>query len=649
MDTKSQTDLAQADLAEADLGVGRLLVRHGAIGAAQLDEALELSHRWRAPLADVLMSRWWLRADVYSRAFAAWSGLRFVRLSLEPPDRALLDAADASLYARRLAIPWRRVDGVLLVAAPRPDPELLLFARAKWGPAIDFVVTSKTDVIQATQDAFRDELSHAAVMELAEADPDVSARQVLTRRQAIALYLALSALAAGLALAPLATLILLNVFMTLFHLGGLLFKLMLVRLGGDGNGASARAMAARVDQLDEADLPVISILVPMFREPDVLPILVRALRDLDYPQARLDIKIVLEEHDHATIAAARAMQLEPIFEIILVPESRPKTKPKACNYALNFARGEFVVVYDAEDKPEPDQLRKVVAAFRAAPDTLACVQCRLNYYNARENWLTRMFTLDYSLWFDLMLPGLQRIGAPIPLGGTSNHFRASVLRELHAWDPFNVTEDADLGMRLAQKGYRVGVIDSTTWEEANCHAGNWIRQRSRWIKGYMMTVLVHTRRPRHLLRSVGPLGVASFLLFVGGTALSGLLNPIYWAIFLAWLVTSTTAFAPLFPPVLLYICLFNLIAGNGLFAWLMMIGPFRRKWTGLAPWALGVGAYWALTSIAAWRGLWQLVFTPFYWEKTNHGISTHTAAEVATAREADRLDREEGAAMPTRG
>ncbi len=633
---------------EADLGVGHLLVKHGAITAGQLEEALARATHWRVPLADALMSRWFLRAEVWSRAVAAWRGLRYVRLAAEPPDRALLDAADASLYARKLAIPWRRENGRLLIATPDPGPATLLYARAKWGAAIDFVVTSKFDVIEAVQKAFRDEFTREAVYGLAEADPEMSARTVLTRRQGVALYLLFSALLAGLALYPLETLIGLNAFMTLFYLGSFLFKLLLVWLGGEGPRDSARAIDARARQLDEASLPVFTILVPMFREPDVLPILARALREMDYPLAKLDIKIVLEESDHETIAAARALKLEPIFEIILVPPSQPQTKPKACNYALNFARGDFLVIYDAEDKPETDQLRKVVAAFERSPPETACVQCRLNYFNARENWLTRMFTLDYSLWFDLMLPGLQRIGAPIPLGGTSNHFRISVLRELRAWDPFNVTEDADLGVRLAQKGYRVGVIDSTTYEEANCNAGNWIRQRSRWIKGYMMTFLVHTRRPRHLLRSIGPVGVASFVFFIGGTAISGLLNPISWAIFLVWLATSTSAFSPLFPPALLYFSLFNLVAGNGLFVYLMMIGPFRRRWTSLAPWALTVGAYWALMSIAAYRGLWQLVFTPFYWEKTTHGLSTHTAGEIESARAADLAERIQEAASPAR-
>jgi cellulose synthase/poly-beta-1,6-N-acetylglucosamine synthase-like glycosyltransferase len=220
---------------------------------------------------------------------------------------------------------------------------------------------------------------------------------------------------------------------------------------------------------------------------------------------------------------------------------------------------------------------------------------------------------------------------PIPLGGTSNHFRIDVLRELHAWDPFNVTEDADLGIRMTQKGYGVRLVASTTFEEANVSQTNWIRQRSRWIKGYMQTFLVHSRRPIHLMRTIGPLGVLGFVFFIGGTMLSGLLNPIFWGIFAAWLITKTTAFDHLFPPVLLYLSLFNLLAGNGMFIFLMMLAPFRRNWLELTPFSLTVIWYWVLMSISAWKGAWQLVTRPFYWEKTNHGLSKHTAAEVAQA------------------
>jgi cellulose synthase/poly-beta-1,6-N-acetylglucosamine synthase-like glycosyltransferase len=344
------------------------------------------------------------------------------------------------------------------------------------------------------------------------------------------------------------------------------------------------------------------------------------------------VKLVLEADDHETIGAAKALGLEGIFEIVLVPPSHPRTKPKACNYALRLARGEYLVIYDAEDKPEPDQLKKAIVSFRKSPPNTVCLQARLNFYNDKENWLTRMFTLDYSLWFDLMLPALDRFRMPIPLGGTSNHFKTSVLRELHGWDPFNVTEDADLGIRLAQKGYRVGVIDSTTFEEANCHIGNWIRQRSRWLKGYMQTWLVHMRKPLRFAKIVGLRGFLAFHLFVGGTVAAALVNPILWVTFLLWIATGSTSFEAIFPPWLMYPSILALILGNSILIYLSAIAPVKRERFDLTVWALTVPLYWILMSIAGWKAVIQLVRCPFHWEKTRHGISKTTAAEIAAAK-----------------
>ncbi len=622
---------------ETELTIGSILVQHDAVLPQQMEESLDQAARWRMPLSDVLLSKWWLREEVYRRAVACYHALPFIRLSHIRVDKSLLDPKDIDFYLAHLMMPTSRNSDHLVIALTDPGPKSLLLARQKWGSAIEFMITSKNDIIGFVQQEFAKELSHRAVYELAEMDPDMSARTVLSRGQAIFLYSILSLLIAGLAFQPILTIIALNAAMTFFYLCSCLFKAVLVIAGSVGQTTSARAIDAQMRQLRDEDLPTYTIFVPMFREPNVLPILVRSLRALEYPFAKLDIKIILEEGDLETLTAVQAQRLEPNFEIILVPPSQPQTKPKACNYALPFARGEYLVIYDAEDKPEPDQLRKVVAAFQNASPRTACIQCRLNYFNANENWLTRMFTLDYSLWFDLMLPGLQKLQVPVPLGGTSNHFRTRVLRKLHAWDPFNVTEDADLGIRLAQRKYEVGVIDSTTFEEANCNGRNWIRQRSRWIKGYMQTLLVHSRRPVQLWRTVGPLGTFSLLLFIGGTAFSGLINPLCWAVFLVWILSSASSVSEFFPSALLFFSLFNLIIGNGLFLYLMMIAPYRRKWTGLSPWALTVMGYWVMMSIAAYKALGQLIFNPFYWEKTEHGLSQQTANELALAHR-DQLE-----------
>jgi len=616
-------------LSPSDRALGDLLVARRVITLAQHDEAVQLAETWNVRLGDALLSRNWMDSRLYYEAYAQNFDLPFVDLLREPPDPTLLSVDEADIYALRLTVPWRQRDGRMVLATAEPGPETVLLARQRWGAAIEFVVASKFDIVLAIQTAFEGALSHRAVFELAELDPEMSARQVFVPAQVVALYFLLSLFLAGLLLAPIATLIALNVAMSAFYLGNFVFKGILISIGGGRSADADQAIAIEARRLRDEELPVFTVLVPMFREPKMLPSLAQALRQLDYPLGKLDIKIVLEAGDQETIEAARTLGLEGVFEIIVVPPSQPQTKPKACNFALRFARGEFLVIYDAEDRPEPDQLRKVVATFRRSPPNTVCLQCRLNYYNVSENWLTRMFTLDYMLWFDQLLPGLERLNIPIPLGGTSNHFKTSVLRELHAWDPFNVTEDADLGVRISEKGYRVGVVDSTTFEEASCDFGNWIRQRSRWMKGYMQTLLVHTRRPLHLARTVGPLGLLGFVFFIGGTVLAGLLNPIFWALYVFWLVAATTGFDPVFPQVLLFLSLFNLLAGNGAFVYLTMLAPVRRGWFQLIPYSLTVFGYWVMISIAAYRGLWQLLRNPFYWEKTQHGVSRYSAAEFA--------------------
>jgi cellulose synthase/poly-beta-1,6-N-acetylglucosamine synthase-like glycosyltransferase len=618
-------------LAPTDRALGDLLVGRRIITLPQLDEAVALAEQWNVRLGDALLSRNWIEPRLYYETYAQNFDLPFVDLIREPPDRGLLRASEADLYANRLTMPWRRGEGRLFIATAEPGPETVLFARQRWGAEIEFVVVSKFDIVFAVQTAFTDALSHRAVFELAEFDPEMSARTVFTAPQMIGAYALSSMILAGLALAPLATLILINIAISIFHLGNFVFKGVLVSVGGGRSADIDETIAIEARALGAEDLPVFTVLVPMFREAAMLPQLAQALRDLDYPLGKLDIKIVLEAGDLETIEAARTLGLEGVFEIIIVPRSEPQTKPKACNFALRFARGEYLVVYDAEDRPEPDQLRKVVATFRRSPPNTACLQCRLNYHNASENWLTRMFTLDYSLWFDQVLPGLERLGMPIPLGGTSNHFRIDILRELHAWDPFNVTEDADLGIRIGQKGYRVGMVDSTTFEEASCRTGQWIRQRSRWIKGYMQTLLVHTRRPLHLVRRAGLLGFLGFVFFIGGTVLAGLLNPIFWLFYVIWLAAAAANFDPIFPQFLLFLCLFNLLAGNGAFTYLIMLAPIRRGWFELIPFSFTLFGYWVLISIAAYKGLWQLIRDPFFWEKTQHGVSRHAAAQATTA------------------
>ncbi|MCW0466328.1 hypothetical protein NB705_003401 [Xanthomonas sacchari] len=557
-------------------------------------------------------------------------GLHFVNLLKQPIDPALFQPEHLADYAQRLVLPWREEDGHLVLAVADPGPEIFAWARATYGEQVRFVGTSKFDIVWSLQQHADAQLTHDALNLLAEHAPEHSARQVITRAQSVFLVALTVVLAAALALWPLVTLIALNTLIAVAFLATFGLKLVLAWRGARRR-IDIKVSDEEVAALGDEDLPVYTVLVPMYKEPDVLPILANALRRLDYPTSKLDVKLVLEADDTETIEAAKALGLEAFFEIIRVPPSQPKTKPKACNYALRFARGQMLTIYDAEDKPEPDQLKRVVAAFRKSPADVACIQARLNYYNADENWLTRMFTLEYTLWFDFYLPALETLRIPIPLGGTSNHFRLDILRKVHAWDPYNVTEDADLGVRLTQQGYRVSVVNSTTFEEANVSIPNWIRQRSRWLKGYMQTWLVHMRDPVQLYRSTGVRGFWGFQLFVGGTFFTALAAPLMWLSYGLWLAVGSKFFDPFFPPALLYLSLLNLLLGNGFLIYMTLVAAFKRDYFRLAPYALTVPLYWLLQSIAAYKGLWQLIRNPFYWEKTTHGISKHMAEERRAA------------------
>jgi cellulose synthase/poly-beta-1,6-N-acetylglucosamine synthase-like glycosyltransferase len=515
------------------------------------------------------------------------------------PAPALQEAE--ALCLTRLFLPC---GSLILTADPSAENRAWLAARF---PGRRIVTVSRACLLARLRDRLAPVLMEEAVFGLARRTPELSASRVLTAGQRL---LAVG-LAAGALLFlwrdPTLLMRLLLAFLSIAFVASGLFRTALAFLSAPsaGDGPLPADMA----------LPRYTILVPLYREAAVLPALLAAMRALDYPPAKLDIKLVVEADDTETYAAAGALARgDSRFEIVPVPAGGPRTKPKAVNYALAFARGEYLVIYDAEDRPEPDQLKKAVARFRGLPRATACLQARLNFYNAEQNWLTKMFALDYAQWFDMLLPGLDRIGVPMPLGGTSNHFRTAVLRDIGGWDAFNVTEDADIGIRLSQLGYRVAMLDSTTFEEAPVAAGAWLRQRSRWLKGYMQTWLVHMRDPLALLRRTGILGFLAFQLFIGGGVMFALANPPLWIAFLAGLLFGWHAGAEAMSGA-------SLVVNNLLLTYLAMMSPRRRGWVGLAPYGLTVVAYWGMVSVAGYRGLAQLVTRPFFWEKTMHGVT----------------------------
>lgn len=377
-----------------------------------------------------------------------------------------------------------------------------------------------------------------------------------------------------------------------------------------------------VTSLTDEELPIYSILCPLYKEAKVLPQFAEAMSALEYPKNKLDVMLLLEEDDTATIDEAKRLNLPSYFRIVIVPDSQPKTKPKASNYGLAMAEGEYVVVYDAEDKPERTQLKKAIIAFSRADESIVCLQAKLNYYNPTHNILTRLFTAEYSLWFEVILPGLQSIHTSIPLGGTSNHFKKADLVRLKGWDPFNVTEDCDLGARLFKAGYMTAVIDSTTLEEANSHVKNWFRQRSRWIKGYMQTYLVHMRNPFSFARDYGWHALI-FQLVIGGKIAFMLINPILWIVTISYFVLNRYVGAyieAIYPAPVFYMAAFSLVMGNFICLYTYMIGCAKRSHYELIKYVFLVPFYWLMISWSACIAVFQLFFKPHYWEKTVHGF-----------------------------
>ncbi|RKS68804.1 hypothetical protein BZB76_5932 [Actinomadura pelletieri DSM 43383] len=464
---------------------------------------------------------------------------------------------------------------------------------------------------------------------------DLSARRLLSGGQAIAG----GALLAGLVVALVADIVVESgaplvwgqcvvALLTAAYVLTLLFRAVLV-------AAAWRSPVITFDDgelrgLSDDALPDYTVLVPLHREAKVLPLLLDRLGRLDYPVDRLQILLLIEEDDDETRAALP--DLDPPFEVVIIPPSRPRTKPKACDIGLARARGEFVVIYDAEDRPDRDQLRKAVLAFRSLPDRTVCVQAELQYWNPWTNWLTRCFAAEYATNFCLWLRSLDLYRLAIPLGGTSNHFRADALADLGGWDPYNVTEDADLGIRIARRGWEVRMMASVTEEEANSRLGNWIRQRSRWIKGYIQTWLVHTRHPLRLWRELGTRRTIAFHLTMGFSTLTTLANPFFWTLTLVYVCTGTRYVQALFAAPTLYSGVTAMVAGNLLVVYCLMAGCMERGLYRAVRVMLTVPLYWALMSVAAYKAVFQLLRPSrrHFWELTDHGLVTHADTSTRT-------------------
>lgn len=539
-----------------------------------------------------------------------------IDLTSAPPDPELLSAYDPLILLKTKSIPWRKFGGQLIFAIADPSE----FALPKTLPSdINSVHYSPADPIlieECILSHFKKDLTaHARNL----CPKEYSCRSLsLTWRTILLCVLAafftfairLPALTMGVILGW--TLII-NTAVSVLRLGALIDQQSKPKLPS--------FIAPKVDNTKKHKHGLsVTLLVPLFDEERVLESLINALLALEYPTSRIDIQLLIEESDIKTRVALENMKLPVHIRLLVIPDDHIRTKPKAMNFALPFCKGDIVGVYDAEDRPEPDQISKFVEHFIAAPADVICLQGCLDFYNSRANWISRCFTIEYAVWFRVLLKELQILNLPIPLGGTTVFFRRDALINIGGWDAHNVTEDADLGMRLSRMGYRCELIDTTTWEEANNRPIKWVRQRSRWIKGFILTWISHMRNPIKLWRDLGGFGFFGFHVMLLSGISANLVNPILWYLFLAHVVGITYPFQ-LLPSAFWFVFMIIMFISEtiGLFVHLKATAPSKRRH--LIPYIFTLPLYWPLGTLAAYKAITEVIVAPFYWDKTSHGHS----------------------------
>jgi cellulose synthase/poly-beta-1,6-N-acetylglucosamine synthase-like glycosyltransferase len=583
--------------------------------------------------ADQVLIRWGvITEENYLRRFARFHGLPFETFADLGRADCLLDDFKLPEAASLGIIPIARNGAKTFVLAPREFASRRIARLAARYPSVAgrTRVTSSERLSEFLERHTGDTLGHFAAEHLAEDFFDLSAAPIPIWRSPFMSFVRhavrLSFFTALFVLAPAFTFGAMSVVLAFWFL---LFTSL--RLAGS---FAPRKRRKRLSRLRDDQLPVYTVVAALYREAKSVATLMRFIDALDYPREKLDIKIVIEPNDLQTRAAIAKLGPMPHVQVIIAPAVGPQTKPKALNCALQFARGTFITVFDAEDRPERNQLREALDVFRSHNDDVACAQASLCIDNTSDSWLARMFTAEYAGQFDVFLQGFSTFEMPLPLGGSSNHFRTSVLREVGGWDPYNVTEDADLGFRLARFNYRSVMFASTTYEEAPARLGAWLRQRSRWMKGWMQTWSVHMRSPLQLWRDAGARGFVTLNIIVGGNVLTALAHPVLLGEVAVQSIRSIfDSSAPSFlEGQFAGLHIATIAAGYLSTIVVGLIGLSRRGLLHEA-WVFALTPiYWIYLSIAAWRALFQLLTDPYLWEKTEHGLarSSRVAARMSS-------------------
>tara|TARA_R110002094_G_scaffold52879_8_gene64269 strand:- start:441 stop:2318 length:1878 start_codon:yes stop_codon:yes gene_type:complete len=600
--------------------IGQILLDANQITEGDLAHALDLQSHVDAPLGEILISEGLAdRQDVLA-ALSRQHQAQLADLDADPPSPALAGQLPSALCLTYRAVPWMVIGDALLVATSRPNSfDQLRTCMGPDGFRLLPVIADERQIQHQISRLYGTELAQKAATRVPSAESCRTWEVAPLRRKAwaggILMICALALLAA-----PMWTL----TFAMLWAFVALLASTVLK--GAAFWSQIAHNTPEQAPPFESTRMPFrmpkVSILVPLLREKEIAGALIRRLSRLTYPKSLLNVVLVLEQGDQVTRTTIARTPLPPWISVIEVPEAnRLTTKPRALNYALDFCEGSVIGVWDAEDSPEPDQIERVVHRFQSAPANVACLQGILDYYNSRANWLSRCFTIEYAAWWRIILPGIARLGLVIPLGGTTLFFRRDILEKLCGWDAHNVTEDADLGVRLARHGYVTELLSTVTYEEANCRAWPWVRQRSRWLKGFLITWCVHMRQPGQVLRDLGWkrfLGLQT-MLFAGFCQFA--FAPLLWSFWLILLDVPHPVEITLGAPTL-WLMVTVFILAETLNIALAMVAVSGRRHRHLMGWAFTLPIYFALGALAAFKGLHEFVVRPFFWDKTEHGVTT---------------------------
>ncbi|SMX43230.1 glycosyltransferase family 2 protein [Actibacterium lipolyticum] len=604
--------------------IGDYLLERNAVSPDALIKALALQRRQDLRLGDILLAHGMVAEDDLTAALAAQYGALPADLAQLPPDPRLIDAMGIDMCLREGAVPVRRLGGATIIATSRPEAFQVLRQKLpkSFGEPI-MAFSGERDIHAAILATRNRQLTQKAETRVAEDEScrfwyGATPRNILT-------MLILGLFCAVLA-APVPTITALT-FWALFTL----LATTALKCAAAITTLRARKHAQQSGPPPErpaiARLPVVSVMVPLFHEEDIAKRLVDRLGRLTYPKELLDICLVTEADDETTRAMLARSRLPYWMRVITVPTGSLKTKPRALNFALDFCRGSIIGVYDAEDAPDPDQIHRIVRLFHERGPEVACLQGQLDFYNTSKNWFSRCFTIEYAAWFRIILPGIARMGLVVPLGGTTLFFRRPALESLGGWDAHNVTEDADLGIRLARHGYRTELVETTTFEEANCRLWPWVKQRSRWLKGYAMTWSVHMRQPKRLWRELGPWKFAGFQVMFLGTLSQFLLVPLMWSFWLIALGLPHPLTGVLPQQVMLFVGALFILTEVANIA-IGIAGASLAGKRGLWGWVPSLHVYYPLAAIATYKAVFEMVVKPFYWDKTCHGIADEEEAQT---------------------